>query len=104
MRLTIIPSDGTVSIDSKAISDLDLTTCAIPEEVHALQWFEDKGWIEFADPVDPFGSKKANEALMALPAWASSCVAVWEAWTPPAPYVPPPEEPVPPPIPVTTIE
>lgn len=92
MKLTIIPDDSMVMVDGIG-RNLDLTTCNIPAEVHALQWFDTKGWIEFDDQTDPFSPKPPNEIIEALPQWAEACVAVWNAWTPPAPP-PPPEPPV----------
>lgn len=89
MRLTIIPDDSFVSVDGDGTHQpLDLSQCAIPQEVHALQWFDSRGWIEFDDSVDPFAPKPPNEEIAALPAWAENCVAVWNAWTPPAPPEP----------------
>lgn len=93
MRLTIIPVDGTVIVDDVSkCQPLDLSSCGIPADVHALQWYTTRGWIEFRDDDDPFTPKPANQDITELPAWANACVAVWEAWTPPAP--PPPPEPV----------
>lgn len=49
MRLTIIPSDSSVYVDGVCYHDIDLTW--IPEIdgkiVHAVQWFDNKGHIEF---------------------------------------------------------
>ena len=86
MKLTIIPDDSFVSVDGDGSHDpLDLSSCNIPSEVHALQWFDIKGWIEFDDPIDPFAPKPPNEMIDALPEWANACVGIWEAWTPPVP-------------------
>jgi hypothetical protein len=89
MKLTIIPSDNTVYVDGvvKAYAPLplDLTSCGIPSDVHALQWKDTAGWIEFED--NPDGTKPQNQPITELPAWANACVEVWNAWTP---YVPPP--------------
>lgn len=86
MRVTIIPDDLYVAVDNdNSHQPLDLSTCNIPQDVHALQWFDTKGWIEFEDPVDPFLSKAPNEIIEALPAWAEACVLLWMQWTPPAP-------------------
>lgn len=94
MKLTIIPDDSLVMVDGDSShTPLDLSACGIPPEVHALQWFDTKGWVEFDEPNDPFAPKAPNEIIEALPQWATACVAVWEAWTPPAPP-PPPEPPV----------
>lgn len=93
MRLTIIPSDNFVSVDGDGSRQpLDLSVCGIPSEVHALQWFETRGWIEFTDDNDPFTPKPPNQEITELPDWANNCVAVWQAWTPPAPP-PAPDQP-----------
>lgn len=84
MRLTIIPIDGFVAVDSVSkFSPLDLTSCEIPADIHALQWYDNKGWIEFNDDNDPFTPKPQNEMITQLPSWANACVNVWTAWTPP---------------------
>jgi hypothetical protein len=49
MRLTIIPSDKAVYKDGLCYSNLDLSTCGIPDDIHALQWNEISGWLEFND-------------------------------------------------------
>ena len=79
MRLTIVPCDNFVAVDGVARQPLDLRTCGVPADVHALQWFGTTGWIEFVDPTDPFASKQANEPLAELPAWATACANVWAA-------------------------
>lgn len=84
MRLTIIPDDSFVAVNGDGSHrPLDLSSCYIPENVHALQWYETKGWIEFDDPVDPFAPKPPNEEITVLPGWALATVSVWETWTPP---------------------
>lgn len=70
MRLTIIRSDGAVYVDSVAYLSLDMS--AVPEDVHALQWFDVNGWIEFVGNVD-------NQDIAELPSWANVCVQEWEA-------------------------
>lgn len=85
MRLTIIPVDGSVGEDGKFYNNLNLSSCAIPANVHALQWDDAAGWIEFNEPIP-------NESITELPAWANCCMTKWtEANTP----VPPPD-PLPP--------
>lgn len=81
MRLTIIPVDNAVYVDREC-RILDLTSCDIPDDIHALQWLGASGWIEFGDN-DGDGIKPANETISALPAWANACVQVWQDWTPP---------------------
>lgn len=82
MRLTIIPADGSVGEDGKFYDDLDLSSCGIPADVHALQWDGVAGWIEFKDPVP-------NQPITELPAWANCCMTKWtEANTPKPPELP----------------
>ena len=70
MRLTIIPADSTVYVDGASIMGMDLTSCGIPADVHALQWFDVKGWIEFNDDGDPFTPRPPNQIIEELPEWA----------------------------------
>lgn len=87
MRLVIIPIDKAVYLDEACKSNLDLSACNIPKNVHALQWFDVKGWIEFNDDGDPFTPQPPNEIIEQLPQWADDCVAVWEATPfPPNPF------------------
>lgn len=46
MRLTIIPSDKVVIIDGIALHNLDFT---IANDIHAIQWYEDHGEVEYTD-------------------------------------------------------
>ena len=69
MKLTIIPSDRTVYVDEKAISDL--TWSGTPVDVHALQWLDVAGFIEFDDKTKP------NEEIAVLPDWANNAYAAW---------------------------
>jgi hypothetical protein len=70
MRLTIIRSDGAVYVDSVAYLLLDMSS--VPVNVHALQWFDVSGWIEFVDSTP-------NQNITELPSWANVCIAEWEA-------------------------
>lgn len=76
MNLTIIPIDGTVYVEGISWSSLDLSTCGIPSNVHALQWKNTKGWIEYIDNDD--GTKPANEQITELPNWAILCKDKWD--------------------------
>jgi hypothetical protein len=72
MNLTIIPSDRTVYVNSVSINELNLSTAGIPSDVHALQWDNVIGSIEFNDPnID-------NQNITVLPDWANNCVAIWQ--------------------------
>ena len=74
MNLTIIPIDGAVYVDGYSFAGLDLS--AAPADVHALQWKNDKGWVEFKDNDD--GTKPQNQPITELPAWANTCKAKWD--------------------------
>jgi hypothetical protein len=75
MRLTIVPSDKKIGVDSVFFSGLDLSSCAIPANIHALQWYETEGEVEFID--NPDRTKPQNELISELPAWANACVTKW---------------------------
>jgi hypothetical protein len=73
MKLTIIPSDNTVYVNNYAIHNIDLSF--IPSDVHALQWKNDLGWIEFVEN-DDF-TKPQNEVINQLPDWANGAYNAW---------------------------
>ena len=75
MNLTIINEDGAVYVDGAALAGLDLSGTGIPENVHALQWKVNLGWIEFKNEIN--GHHPANEAINELPDWANNCVKVY---------------------------
>lgn len=83
MRLTIIPVDQAVYVDGECRIPLDLSGCGVPSNVHALQWYDTRGWIEFNDDGNPFTPVLPNEDIYSLPDWADACVQVWTAWQPP---------------------
>jgi len=70
MKLSIIPSDGAVYKNNS--SYLDLTWVGTPSDVHALQWQDASGWIEYNDG-------KPNEIITSLPDWANNAIAAWTA-------------------------
>jgi hypothetical protein len=72
MKLTIIPIDGNVKKDGVAYLKLDLSSCVIPNDIHALQWFENSGWIEYTS------AEIANKNITELPSWVSLAVSIWE--------------------------
>lgn len=75
MNLTIINEDNAVYVDGIALAGLDLSTTGIPNNVHALQWKTNLGWIEFKD--NPDFTKDQNEVINELPIWANNCVTVY---------------------------
>lgn len=68
MKLTIIPEDNSVYIDGVCINSLTWTDT--PDNVHALQWNNDIGWIEFND-----GNK--NQIITDIPIWAQNAIDAW---------------------------
>lgn len=67
MKLSIIVADKSVYINGQFVSNPDLSDA--PSNIHALQWNDAQGWIEFVD--DASGNKPANEVIDALPQWAA---------------------------------
>jgi hypothetical protein len=47
MRVTIIPSDGFVSVDDEGYEGLDLSF--MTPDVHAVQWYDTEGEVEYQD-------------------------------------------------------
>ncbi len=74
MNLTIIPSDKAVYVDGVVFSGLPISA---PSDIHALQWKNGRGWIEFV--VDEFDNKPNNLPLQELPAWAQETLPHWES-------------------------
>lgn len=78
MRVTIVREDGWVSVDGEGYSGADLTA-AVPDDVHAVQWFGDRGEIEFsAVRCSHCGvvSKKPNESINSFDRFTSAI----DAW------------------------
>jgi hypothetical protein len=84
MRLTIIPSDTAVYKDGVVYDHLSMS--AVPLDVHALQWFDVSGWVEFK-------GNSPNQDITELPAWANTCLEEWEAADYAHKHPPPPPPP-----------
>lgn len=83
MRLTIIVSDKKVCNDELCYDNLVWE--GTPADIHALQWYDNIGWIEFVDGIMP------NQEITVLPDWANNALAAWVAEnTKPAPDPIPP--------------
>lgn len=83
MQLTIIFSDGAVYKNGVCYSGL--TWEGSPSNIHALQWQETTGWLEFND-----GSE--NQTIDTLPNWVDNALASWETASLPVPPEPPTAE------------
>jgi len=71
MRLSIIVEDGTVVKDQVGYSNLDFSSCGIPVNTWALQWYETAGEIEH-------DGREQNTPITELPEWANACLAKWQ--------------------------
>lgn len=77
MRLTIVPEDGAVYKDGLSFSNLDLSF--IPSNIHALQWYDLFGEVEFKTSfVDGVVIKPSNSVITELPTWAVQALTVWQ--------------------------
>jgi hypothetical protein len=76
MRVTVIPEDGFVAVDNEGYSGLELSF--VPQEVHALQWYDIEGEIEYQDAR---GRATRNEAITSLSQFEywDQCHAAWRA-------------------------
>jgi len=79
MKMTIIPSDKTVYVDGISYAPLDWQ--GTPIGIHALQWFDVAGWIEYADNSIP------NEQITELPQWALNAYDAWVVANTPVPHI-----------------
>ncbi len=70
MKITVIVGDGAVYIDKKCYSNLSWADT--PENVHAMQWNGNAGWLEFNDGTP-------NEAISELPTWYANAEAAWNS-------------------------
>lgn len=83
MKVTIIPDDKAVGKDGLFYLDLNFDAANVPADVHALQWNDNAGWIEYRTTIP-------NEPITELPDWALACVQLWDdadyiTHNPPAP-------------------
>jgi hypothetical protein len=78
MRLTIIPVDGAVYVNGVSYTGLDLSF--VPADVHALQWYDTYGELEFKRSfVDGQLIHPVNQMLTQLPSWANDAKLAWDA-------------------------
>jgi hypothetical protein len=69
MKLSIVPSDDCVCEND--VCQLHLSWDGTPPDIHALQWQDVSGWIEYNDG-------KPNEDITVLPDWAYNAMAAWD--------------------------
>lgn len=68
MQISIVTSDAVVCVDRMCFHDMDMT--GVPSDVHALQWKDTSGHIEYQGHI--------NEDIDALPSWVDAIVAAWQ--------------------------
>jgi hypothetical protein len=80
MRLTIIKDDRAVYINGEAYEGLDLSW--IPtfdgKEVHAVQWYDDHGHIEFTDDSDNMDIDSLGVFERVVPLWETRKQEIFE--------------------------
>ena len=76
MKLTIIPIDKAVYKDGVCYSNLDWQET--PANIHALQWKNESGWLEFND-------QSPNQIIDSLPVWANNALEAWNVANIPIP-------------------
>lgn len=73
MKLCIVTDDKMIAKDGNGYSGLDVLY--IPNTVHAFQWYETYGEIEYKS-TGPY-TKPANELITTLPDWADTALTKW---------------------------
>ena len=73
-KLTIVPTDGRISVDGLAYIELSMT--GVPKNIHALQWYGKGGEIEYI--ADDYGETKPNTRIDSLPKWTEKTIGIWE--------------------------
>jgi hypothetical protein len=93
MRVTIVPDDGIVLVDSKW---LKIDCSSVASDIHAVQWYDDHGEIEYKTIN---GARAPNMSISDI----SPFKTVIDLWNVENAKPPPPPPPPPPPLPVTSI-
>lgn len=70
MKLTIVCAGKFVAVDGLGYYDLEWP--GTPADVHALQWQDNSGWIEYVNSIKP------NEQIDQLPGWAIAAKDAWQ--------------------------
>lgn len=74
-RITIIIETGLVKEDGIGCDGVDVSSA--PSGLHALQWYETKGELEYMNLPD--GTKPQNEFITELPDWVNTCITNMQA-------------------------
>ena len=72
MRVIILPKEGTVTIDGEGFGEIDMSK--VSDDIHALQWYDTSGEIEYIDNPDDDVEGKPNKFIDKLPAWTNKLI------------------------------
>lgn len=73
MKIVIVKETNTVGKDGVFYDNLDLSSCGLPNNLWALQWYDNNtGHIEYDSPMIQ------NDEITELPAWATASIDVWQ--------------------------
>lgn len=76
MRLTIIRNDNTVIVDGVGYNTIDLS--ALDPDIHAIQWYDSEGEIEWKHPNKVGAAIVENERITDITPF-QWCVDLWHA-------------------------
>ena len=72
MRVIILPKDETVTVDGAGLGDFDMSK--VPDDIHAVQWYDTRGEIEYIDNPDDDVEGKPNKLIDKLPVWTNKLI------------------------------
>ena len=70
MDISFIADDKLIIKDGIGY-EIDLTNISVPSSIHAVQWVDNEGWLEFRDVSE-------NETISVKPAWLDECISAWD--------------------------
>ena len=71
-HFSIVPSDGAMTVDGQGMGGIDFTSANIPADIHALQWEDGQGELEYID-----ARNNPNVILTERPEWAEACLVLF---------------------------
>tara|TARA_B110000908_G_C10253471_1_gene453725 strand:+ start:1957 stop:2991 length:1035 start_codon:yes stop_codon:yes gene_type:complete len=73
-HFSIVPSDGSMTVDGKGMGGIDFSSANIPSEINALQWESGQGELEYLD-----ARNNPNVIINDAPEWALKCLELFAA-------------------------
>ena len=71
-HFSIVPSDGSMTVDGKGMGGIDFSSANIPSGINALQWASGQGELEYLD-----ARSNPNVMLDTAPEWAEKCLVLF---------------------------